>query len=374
MSGWSALAGASGLLLLVTWLLYPALILLVAPRTKRSGRPGRRPHPRVSVILATREPPEVVRRRVEDLLRTAYPPALLDILVSIDGPAAGYSLDGLGSSPAHLHLLGRDDAAGKATALNAGVARATGGILVFTDAHQEFEPDAIPRLVEGLDDPAFGAVSGSLALGSDDKTTPMSRYWELESRLRGAEARIHSAIGVTGAIYALRAELWKPLPAGLLLDDLYLPMRLILEGHRIGYAPTARAIDRRTTGPGQEYLRKVRTLTGNIQLCLWLPRVLNPLRNPVWPMFVCHKLLRLLTPYALAGLAVGGAGILVTAAPTVAAGVLAAGILVTAWAWLSRGTLGRRIREGLKWMAAMQGAVVVASLNGLRGRWDVWPR
>ena len=41
----------------------------------------------------------------------------------------------------------------------------------------------------------------------------------------------------------------------------------------------------------------VRTLTGVIQVCAWLPGVLNPLRNRIWLQFVFHKLLRLLTPY-----------------------------------------------------------------------------
>jgi hypothetical protein len=164
------------------------------------------------------------------------------------------------------------------------------------------------------------------------------------------------------------------LPPGLLLDDLYVPMRLILQGHRVGFAPAARAVDRRTFSARQEFRRKVRTLTGNLQLCAWLPGVLVPLRNPIWLQFVLHKLARLVTPYlalALAlGLAVLGARALGEALPAALAGTALAVALLLA----AQPALRRRARHLITWGVALQAAVVVATFNGLRGRWDVWQR
>ena len=90
------------------------------------------------------------------------------------------------------------------------------------------------------------------------------------------EARIHSAIGVTGAIYAMRRELWAALPQGLILDDLYAPMQVVLRGYRVGFCDAAIATDARRFTPKDEYRRKARTLTGVLQLCAWLPSVLSP--------------------------------------------------------------------------------------------------
>ena len=39
-------------------------------------------------------------------------------------------------------------------------------------------------------------------------------------------------LGATGAIYAIRRELWRPLPPGTLLDDFLTPMRIVLAGRR----------------------------------------------------------------------------------------------------------------------------------------------
>ena len=86
--------------------------------------------------------------------------------------------------------------------------------------------------------------------------------------------------------------------AGRVLEDLgwfvvdNLPPALLLPMVELG----ARG-DIRRFAAGQEYRRKVRTLTGVIQVCAWLPKVLDPIANPIWLQFVFHKLLRLLTPY-----------------------------------------------------------------------------
>jgi hypothetical protein len=185
---------------------------------------------------------------------------------------------------------------------------------------------------------------------------------------------VHSAIGVTGAIYASRRELWEPLPAGLILDDLYVPMRLVLRGKRIAYDERAIATDARSFVPRQEYQRKVRTLTGVIQLCAWLPQVLNPFRNPVWVQFVCHKLLRLLTPYLAALVALGVAwrvgDALVHAESRVP--LIAAASLLAALVLLPR--VRRKFATQVAWGIALQTSIVVATVNGLRGRWDVWRR
>jgi hypothetical protein len=180
-------------------------------------------------------------------------------------------------------------------------------------------------------------------------------------------------VGVTGAIYAMRRPLWQPLPAGLILDDVYAPMRLVLDGWRVGFTDKARAHDTRRFAAGQEYKRKVRTLTGVIQVCAWLPGILNPLRNRIWLQFVFHKLLRLLTPYLAALAAVSMlwvAGTTVVASP--AGGRLLGGAAMALVLLCLVPHVRRALRAQLAWGFAMQSSIVVATVNGVRGRWDVW--
>ena len=353
--------------LLVVWLGYPLAMHLLA-RTRARRRPALDRRPTVSVVIATRDPVDAVAARVEDVLATAYDAALLQVIVAADHLTAGepFALSGA------VQVVRGDPPGGKAAALNAGVRAATGDLLVFTDTFQRFDRDAIGELVAAFGDERVGAASGALHL-PDDSAGPLGFYWRMERQLRRDEARLGSVIGVTGAIYAMRRALWRPLPAGLILDDLYTPMRLVLGGHRVDFVESARATDRRVTTAAQEYRRKVRTLTGNFQLCAWLPEVLSPGRNPAWAQFMLHKLLRLLTPYwvLLIALWVGVEVIrLLPAAVLIGAGA-AAGLAVL-WLWRGRGALAQRARSLAVWIMGLQAAVLRATYFGVRQRWEVW--
>jgi cellulose synthase/poly-beta-1,6-N-acetylglucosamine synthase-like glycosyltransferase len=313
----------------------------------------------------------MVRRRILDLLRTTHEAGLVEIIIALDAGAAPSGLETTVPSPElRARVVRAVGAAGKASALNAGVAAATGDVLVFTDVGQSFEPATIGRLADalvGAGSERIGAVSGSLhmALGAN----PAGWYWRYERWLRLWEARLHSTVGVTGAVYAMRRMLWATLPPGLILDDVYSPMQLVLRGYRVGFEPTALAWDARKLSPKDEYRRKARTLTGVLQLCAWMPAVLSPLRNPIWFQFVNHKLLRLLTPYLMLAFAVGAAGSMplpiLSQAALASLGVLSA-MLILALIVL------RRAREAVWTFLLMQAAVVRALYNGLRGEWDVW--
>ncbi len=368
------LAVACALAVVFIWFGYPLVVAALAAMTSRRAAWRAEVLPRVSVVLATIDGADVVRARVHDLLSSDYPADLLEVVVALDR-GAGAAPEEVGDMGPQVRFVRGDEPGGKAASLNAGVRASTGTTLVFTDAAQRFEPLTIRRLVDALADPSLGAVSGALQIGRDGiPRTLAERYWIMERRLREAEARLHSAVGVTGAVYAMRRECWHPLPVGVILDDVYGPMHLVLRGHRVGFEPAATAYDDRRFPPAQEFRRKARTLTGVLQLCAWLPAVLIPWRNPIWLQFLFHKLLRLVTPYLLlvggvaaaAWLATGGAGLSPMAGSLLLLGVVGVGLLAVAAV--------PRIRRAVSMAVAMQGAMVRATVNGLRGHWDVWSR
>jgi cellulose synthase/poly-beta-1,6-N-acetylglucosamine synthase-like glycosyltransferase len=370
----SIVAVTSALLLVAVWIAYPAVMGLLAGSRLPPLSQLIHARPRVTVIIATRESEEVIRTRVMNVLASSYPGDLLDVVVAIDAQSHLATPEQLGDFGARVRVVRGDAPGGKAATLNAAARVASGEVLVFADSFQDFVPDAIGRLVMAVMEPGVGAASGRLELApSEDTASPIHMYWAYECWLRSCEARWHSCVGVFGPINAMRADLWSPLPAGLILDDVYQPMRLVLEGYRVTFVDRAVAVERRTAHPETEYRRKVRTLTGNIQLCVWMPGILNPLRNPIWLQFVFHKLGRLITPYAFGLLSLSGALMLIQAAS-----FLHPGTLVTLAAILAIPLLSRPWRAGLSrlghWVLGLQAAVVVATVNGLRGQWDVWRR
>jgi cellulose synthase/poly-beta-1,6-N-acetylglucosamine synthase-like glycosyltransferase len=206
-------------------------------------------------------------------------------------------------------------AGGKPRALNAGVAAATGDILVFADARQRFSTDALRQLVANFADAEVGGATGELVLdcetGDEDSTIGdgVGLYWKYEKWLRRNEGLVWSTLGATGAIYALRRDLWRPLPDETLLDDVLAPMRAVLRGRRIVFEDRARAFDRTAPDAQVEARRKKRTLAGNYQILAQEPRLLLPGVNPVWLQYLSHKVGRLLVPWALVAALVSSAGL-----------------------------------------------------------------
>jgi cellulose synthase/poly-beta-1,6-N-acetylglucosamine synthase-like glycosyltransferase len=364
-----ALAASAGLA--VVWLVYPGLIWVAGRLVRRPPAGPLTEWPKVSVVLATREEMPLVAERIRNLVATAYPLDRLEIIIAQDGRQAALDLAALPASGAALRLV-RSVEPGKAAGLNGGVSAAVGDVIVFADTRQKFEPETIPRLVANVMQDGVGAVTGSYSLAPGSGAV-VSLYWQYERWLRRAEARFHSSVGATGAVYAIRRSAWSPLPIGLILDDVYTPMRVVLSGQRVAFAEDARAHETRTPTPVQEYGRKVRTLTGVIQLCAWLPAVLAPVRNPIWLQFVCHKLLRLLTPYGVAVLGIWALAALLTSLDRQALFSLSVvALLAATWVALTRSAWGSRIRKLMVEAVLIQVAVLMAGINGIRGHWQVW--
>ena len=257
--------------------------------------------PMVTVVVAVRNERIHLARRVENILNQNYPADRLNMLLVCNGSADGSAeiARQLALSEDRLRVTTSDPDQGKAGALNAGVAAASGDVVVFADARQTFAPDAVARLVEPFADPAIGAVTGRL-LVDRGKLAPVEGvrfYWGLETRLRDAESRSGSVVGATGAIYAIRRLLFPGVPADLILDDVYVPMRIAMQGHRVVMAASALAHDVPAGNQRLEYARKRRTMVGNLQLLRVLPGLLSPARNPLFFRFVCHKMLRVLAPF-----------------------------------------------------------------------------
>lgn len=361
-------------LVLVPWALYPAVVLVLARLAGRRGTaPAPAAWPRVTCVLATRDAPETVQARVRDFLAQDYPADRLEVVVGIDAGAAAALLPLLDLADGRVTVVAGDDPGGKCPALNAAVRAARGDVLLFSDARQAFDPGVARKLVAALAaDPRLGATSGRLLLPADDRASLFRLYSRYELALRDAEARLHSAVGVSGSVYAMWRALWRPLPAGLILDDVFVPMRLVLEGRRVGFVADACAHETRRVGAKQEFHRKVRTLTGNYQLCAWLPGVLAPWRNPIWLQFLCHKLLRLLLPFALALVGVATVALAWRAAGPHAVWLAAAAGAGSLWLAVGPDPVARRLRGLAIQLGSMQAAAAVAMVHGLRGRWDVW--
>ena len=297
-----------------TYLGYPLLLAAWARVGKRLIRKADTRSlgqwPAVSIIIAARNEGTRLPARLNNLLQLNYP-GTREIIVVSDG-STDHTAEALREYEGRVRTV-EIEAGGKPLALNAGVAIATGEILVFADARQQFSNDALVEIVANFADGHVGGVTGELVLDAesgDSKSTigdGVGLYWTYEKWLRRKESAVWSTLGATGAIYAIRRSLWQPLPAETLLDDVLVPMRVVLAGQRIVCEERAVAFDRTSDNAANEVRRKTRTLAGNYQILAQEPRLLVPGINPVWLQYMSHKVGRLLVPWALIGAFVSSA-------------------------------------------------------------------
>jgi len=292
---WSSLA-----FVFYVYLGYPALLLLwarLAPRDVKKAAC----EPEVTLIIAAYNEKDNIRQKLVNCLSLDYPRERLHIIVSLDGSTDGTDILAIEASTRGIHVMYSPQHSGKASAINRAVRKARGSVLVFVDARQTLQRNVIRELVANFSDPTVGAVSGELVLtdGALESRSSVGLYWKYEKFMRLCESRIHSVAGATGAIYAVRRECFRELPEDAILDDVILPMSIVLSGKRVIMDPAAQAFDRASKNPSAEFGRKVRTLAGNFQLLSYMPELMLPWRNPIFLQFVSHKVARLLCPYAL---------------------------------------------------------------------------
>ena len=333
--------------------------------------------PQISIVMVVRNEEGVLERKLHNLLGMDYPPERCQIVVVSDGSTdrSEEILREHARNPRVLTIV-KQRSEGKACGLNDAIAQAGGEVVVFMDARQEIELDALRLLAENFADSEVGCASGELMLGdrnAGETAHGMGLYWRIEKKIRELEAASGSVVGATGALYAARRELVPAVPQGTILDDVYVPMEIARQGKRVIFDSRARAWDTPNLGADREFARKVRTLTGNyqlVQLAPWLLSASNPLRFE----FVSHKLLRLVVPFALAALLVASMslpGPIYRLALILQALFYALSLL--AWLHLSRGPLAR-IADAALTFVLLNMAAAVAFRNFVMGRKAVWIR
>ncbi|HVM91805.1 MAG TPA: glycosyltransferase family 2 protein [Terriglobales bacterium] len=334
--------------------------------------------PRVSAVMVVRNEEANIAQKLNNLLTLDYPPEKLEVVVVSDGSTDGTAaaLAEFGGHDSRLRTVMKAESRGKAAGLNDAIAAASGEVLLFTDARQQIEPQALGLLIENFADPAVGAASGELMLGhpaSGETGKGMGLYWRIEKKIRELESASGSVAGATGAIYCARRELLEPLPEGTILDDVLLPMQVVRRGSRVIFDSRARAWDSPDLGSSREFARKVRTLSGNYQLLQIAPWLLGA-SNAIRFEFVSHKLMRLVVPFALVALLISAlflTGTLYRVA--LFAQIAFYALSLVALGGMKIGPLSR-IADPARTFVVLNSAAMVAFVNFIVGRKAVWGR
>ena len=279
---------------------YPILLWILARRQTPPQADHAHYEPTVTVITAAFNEAAVIGETIRNKLALEYPADKLDIIVVSDESTDGTDeiVNELAdANPGRLRLIQQCPRQGKTSGLNLAVPEAGGEILVFADANSLYEPQAVRSLVGNFADPEIGYVTGKMVYSNPDGSVTgdgCTTYMRYENLLRSWETRVGSVVGVDGGVDAVRKSLYRPMSADQ-LPDFVLPLRVVEQGYRVAYEPSAVLRESALSSSGQEYRMRVRVTLRALWALYDLRHLFNPFRDArfSWQL-TSHKLLRYL--------------------------------------------------------------------------------
>ncbi len=296
-------------LLAWTYVIYPAGVITSAHlwRRRRRNRVLSLPSdtlPTVSVVMSLHNEKKVAEAKIISMLSSEYPEEKVDFIIGSDGSTDGTNaiISRLSATDSRIRCIINAERRGKATMLNELVARATGEILVVTDANVLFAPHTVRRLAEAFADPRVGlcdATVNNLTLDSSGITRQENLYSRFETTLKRAEGDLWGAMpGPYGGCYAVRRKLFPALPENTLVDDLYVGLSILRQNFRSVNIPEATVYEDTQPDMMAQFRRRTRIAAGSFQNLFRFGPCPSGRFSACFAFF-SHKIMRWLTPLLL---------------------------------------------------------------------------
>lgn len=256
-----------------TYLGYPILIVFIGQLVKlfRISHQNKMvvsdDLPHITVVIAAYNELDYLEEKITNTLSLVYPKEKISIFIVTDGSTDGS--DKLVSRYSQVQLFHQQERNGKVAAINRILPFVKSDIVLFTDANIILYEGALHQIVQHFNDPLIGAVAGEKKVSDGRDRGAVAAeglYWKYESMIRKADANIHSVTGAAGEVFALRTELVRPIPEGIICDDLYMSLQVIDQGYRIDYEEKAYGIELYSFSIAKEWKRKIRIAAGSIQI------------------------------------------------------------------------------------------------------------
>lgn len=286
-------ASAGALALHAVGLVAPALLAGAPhrPAARPAARTGGGGAGSIDVVVAAYLEASVIGPTVRRLQRSLALHGPGRVIVVASDPATFEA-----AVDADVRVLG--PRAGKAAAVNAGVALSDADLVVLTDANCTIAPEDWPQL-------ARAALAGGVTLLSANKTEQGGDglYWRYEALVKARASRRGGCLAVVGEFIAMRREDFVDLPVTAVNDDLWMAIETSRRGGRVEVHPAISTSE--PPAPAEEqWWRRIRIMDGQLRL-IWRSRG-ELLRCDAGRHLLAHKAYRSTVGAAAFWLAVTG--------------------------------------------------------------------
>jgi cellulose synthase/poly-beta-1,6-N-acetylglucosamine synthase-like glycosyltransferase len=302
-----------------SYVLFPVILRVIDLfHRKKAIDPHAKPDtPMVSILLSAFNEEDVIAEKIRSVFHTRYPHDRFELIIGSDH-STDRTADIVRELQQEFPSIRFTDfpiRQGKPNVINRLVGDAAGEILVLTDANVMFDENTLPNILAPFADPAIGLTDTrmiNLGMKREGISFQEKAYISREVGIKDLESRLWGVMmGPFGGCFAIRKELFQPVPPNFLVDDFFLNMVVLESGFKAVNNPEACVYEDVSNDLGIEYRRKIRIATGNFQNLNRFIRLLSPRRPALAFCFLSHKVIRWFGPVFLL-LALAALGILAT--------------------------------------------------------------
>lgn len=266
--------------------------------------------PTVTILITAYNEEQAIRSKLENTLQIEYPKDKLEILVASDGSTDKTDEIVKEFADQGVRLFHQEGRKGKTYTQNKAVEKATGEIILFSDATTDYKTNVLREILPNFADETIGCVAGKLIYvdeADSDVGKGAKSYWNYETFIKESESRTCSLIGASGCLYAVRKTAYIPMypEAG---SDFLICTIIYRQGLRSIYEPNAICFEETNRRTDNEMKMRVRIISQTFT-DLWRNRdMMNPLKSGFYAIeLISHKVFRYSIPIFLSMILVSSA-------------------------------------------------------------------
>ncbi len=261
--------------------------------------------PYVAVLMAVYNEEVILEKKIASLLTQGYPKDRIHVYIGSDNSTDSTNQILQAAHSSNFTPILFDSRQGKPNIINqlsvmASQAFPDGeGLFLMTDASVILENNVVSQLARHFKNSEIGMVDAHMTytgMKAEGISRSENSYLSSEVRLKSYESKVSGQmIGPFGGCFMMRANLFKPVPTNFLVDDFYISMTLLSDGHKVINELSALCFEPVSHDAEEEFRRKKRISAGNFQNLVHFRHILNPF-TPLGFYYISHKVIRWIGP------------------------------------------------------------------------------
>ena len=260
--------------------------------------------PSISLIMPAHNEADTIQEKIRNLAALDYPDYKLKVILVCDGctdntaQLAKEALNEPECSHLNLTIVEKPENCGKVAVLNEAISLSRCSVVALSDVSSLLSIDSLLIVAAHLSNEDTGVICGSYHF-LQSLSVGEQAYWQYQRSIKTRESTLGATLGVHGAFYAFRRDLFDLIPADTINDDFTLPVQIIMKGYRCLYDPRIIAMELEQACNEMDFQRRKRIAAGNVQQAIRHAGLLHPKYGKIAFNFFSGKFLRPFMPVFL---------------------------------------------------------------------------